>query len=141
MTSSDGITWTSRSAATGGRVAYGDGLFVAVSLSSVITSGEIGLAARVAAAAEAARVAAAAEAARVAAAAEAARVAAANAAAEAAKQQKELLEILSLVPELGKISFNIGETSKALTGNKCVKGKVIKYVYKGAKCPKGYVKK
>jgi uncharacterized delta-60 repeat protein len=67
-------------------------------------------------------------------AAEAARVA-------AAKQQKELLEILSLLPELGKISVNIGETSKALTGTKCVKGKTIKYVYKGAKCPKGFVKK
>jgi uncharacterized delta-60 repeat protein len=59
----------------------------------------------------------------------------------AAKQQKELLEILSLVPELGKISVNIGETSKVLAGNKCVKGKVIKYVYKGAKCPKGFVKR
>lgn len=68
------------------------------------------------------------------AAAEAARIA-------AAKQQKELLEILGLVPELGKISLNIGETTKALTGNKCVKGKTIKYVYKGTKCPKGYVKK
>lgn len=67
-------------------------------------------------------------------AAEAARVA-------AAKQQKELLEILSLLPELGKISVNIGETSKVLTGTKCVKGKTIKYFYKGAKCPKGYVKK
>jgi hypothetical protein len=75
------------------------------------------------------------------AAAETARVAAEVARTAAAKQQKELLEILSLIPELGKISVNIGETSKVLTGNKCVKGKVIKYVYKGAKCPKGYVKK
>ena len=75
---------------------------------------------------------------------EAARVAAAAAEATrvaAAKQQKELLEILSIIPELGKLSLNIGETSKALTGHKCVKGKTVKYVYKGAKCPKGYVKK
>jgi len=89
--------------------------------------------------------AAAAEAARVAAAnAEAARVAAANAEAArvaAAKQQKELTEILSLIPELGKLSLNIGETSKALTGTKCVKGKTIKYVFKGKKCPKGFVKR
>ena len=75
------------------------------------------------------------------AAAETARVASEVARAAAAKQQKELLEILSLVPELGKISLNIGETTKTLTGQKCVKGKTIKYVYKGAKCPKGYVKK
>lgn len=78
----------------------------------------------------------AAEAARVAAIAEAARVAAA-----AAKQQKELTEILSLIPELGKLSLSIGETSKALTGQKCVKKKQVRYVFKGQKCPKGYVKK
>lgn len=79
-----------------------------------------------------------------AAAAETARVAAANAEvarAAAAKQQKELTEILSIIPELGKLSLNIGKTSKALTGNKCVKGKTIKYVFKGEKCPKGFVKK
>ena len=86
--------------------------------------------------------AAAAEAARVAALnAEAARIAAEVAAAKKAKEQKELTEILSLIPELGKLSLNIGETSKALTGIKCVKGKTIKYVFKGEKCPKGYVKK
>lgn len=78
----------------------------------------------------------AAEAARVAAIAEAARVAAA-----AAKQQKELTEILSLIPELGKLSLSIGETSKALTGQKCVKKKQIRYVFKGQKCPKGFVKR
>ena len=84
---------------------------------------------------DASEAAAAAEAARVAAAAaEAARVA-------AAKQQKELTEILSIIPELGKMSLNIGETTKSLTGQKCVKGKTVRYVYKGAKCPKGYVKR
>jgi hypothetical protein len=75
-------------------------------------------------------------AARVAAAAEAARVAAA-----AAKQQKELTEILSLIPELGKLSLNIGETSKALAGQKCVKKKQVKYVFQGERCPKGFVKR
>jgi uncharacterized delta-60 repeat protein len=95
-------------------------------------------------AAEAARVAAAnAEAARVAAAnAEAARVAAANAeAARKAKEQKELLEILSIIPEIGKLALSVGDTALAVLGQKCVKNKAIKYVKKGAKCPKGFVKK
>ena len=57
MTSPDGITWTSRTSAADNSwlsVAYGDGLFVAVSVDGtgnrVMTSGVIGLAARVAAA-------------------------------------------------------------------------------------------
>ena len=75
------------------------------------------------------------------AAAEAARIAAEAAAAKKAKEQRELSEILSLIPELGKLSLGIGETSKALTGTKCVKGKTIKYVFKGEKCPKGFTKR
>ena len=75
------------------------------------------------------------------AAAEAARIAAEAAAAKKAKEQRELTEILSLIPELGKLSLGIGETSKALTGTKCVKGKTIKYVFKGEKCPKGFTKR
>ena len=94
------------------------------------------------AAAEAARVAAAAEAARVAAAAEAARVAAANAeAARKAKEQKELTEILALIPKIGELTLSLGETTKSLYSNKCVKGKTTKFVKKGAKCPKGFVKR
>jgi hypothetical protein len=100
------------------------------------------------AAAEAARVAAAAaeaaaEAARVAAAAaEAARVAAANAeAARKAKEQKELTEILALIPKIGELTLSLGETTKSLYSTNCVKGKTTKYVKKGAKCPKGYKKK
>ncbi len=95
-------------------------------------------------AAEAARVAAAnAEAARVAAAnAEAARVAAANAeAARKAKEQKELTEILAIIPKIGELTLGLGETTKSLYSNKCVKGKTTKFVKRGAKCPKGYVKK
>ena len=61
--------------------------------------------------------------------------------AEAAKKQKELLELLSIIPSLGSIALNLGETTKALTLQKCVKKKQIKYVKKGAKCPKGFVKK
>ena len=61
--------------------------------------------------------------------------------AKKAKEQKELTEILGLIPELGQLSLNIGETTKALTGQKCSKGKTIKYVFKGEKCPKGYVKR
>jgi hypothetical protein len=139
MTSTDGITWTSRTSPVDNSktppenswrsVTYADGVFVAVSQTGtgnrVMTSGQIGLAARVAAAQ-----------------AEAARVAAAQAeAARKAKEQKELTEILSLIPELGKLSLNIGETSKALTGTKCVKKKQIKYIFKGEKCPKGFAKR
>jgi len=129
MTSPDGITWTIRTSAADNSwwsVAYGDGLFVAVSRSGtgnrVMTSGVIGLAARTAAAANA-------EAAR---AAEAARK---------AKEQKELTEILALIPKIGELTLSLGETTKSLYSTKCVRGKTTKYVKYGAKCPKGYVKK
>jgi len=83
-----------------------------------------------------------AEAARVAAAAEAARVAAANAeAARKAKEQQELTEILALIPSIGELTLSFGEITKSLYSTKCVKGKTVKYVNKGSKCPKGYVKK
>jgi hypothetical protein len=78
------------------------------------------------------------EAARVAAAAEAARQAATAA---AAKQQRELTEILSIIPSLGALALSLGETTKILTLQKCVKKKQIRYVKKGAKCPKGFVRK
>jgi hypothetical protein len=86
---------------------------------------------------------AAAEAARVAAAnAEAARVAAANAeAARKAKEQKELTEILAIIPKIAELTLGLGETTKSLYSTKCVKGKTTKYVKSGAKCPKGYVRK
>jgi hypothetical protein len=87
--------------------------------------------------------AAAAEAARVtAAAAEVARVAAANAeAARKAKEQKELTEILAIIPKIAELTLGLGETTKSLYSTKCVKGKKTKYVKYGAKCPKGYKKK
>jgi uncharacterized delta-60 repeat protein len=76
-----------------------------------------------------------------AAAAEAARVAAANAeAARKAKEQKELTEILAIIPKIGELTLGLGETTKSLYSNKCVKGKITKYVKYGAKCPKGYKK-
>ena len=82
----------------------------------------------------------AAEAARVAA--EAARVAAANAeAAKKAKEQKELTELLSVIPSIAGLALNIGDLTNSVLTTKCVKGKTIKYVKKGTKCPKGYVKK
>jgi hypothetical protein len=86
---------------------------------------------------------AAAEAARVAAAnAEAARVAAANAeAARKAKEQKELTEILAIIPKIAELTLGLGETTKSLYSTKCVKGKTTKNVKKGAKCPVGFVKK
>jgi hypothetical protein len=133
MTSPDGITWTSRTSAAANfwtSVTYGNGLFVAVSNSGtgnrVMTSGVIGLAERTTAAANA----------------EAARVAAANAeAARKSKEQKELMEILALIPSIGELTLSLGETTKSLYSTMCVKGKTTKYVKYGAKCPKGYVKK
>jgi hypothetical protein len=93
---------------------------------------------RIAAIAEATRIAAIAEAARIAAIAEAVRQVAA---AGAARQQKELTEILSIIPSLGRLALDLGETTKALTLQKCVKNKQLKYVKKNSKCPKGFVKK
>jgi hypothetical protein len=82
-------------------------------------------------------------AARVAAAnAEAARVAAANTeAARKAKEQKELTEILAIIPKIAELTLGLGETTKSLYSTKCVKGKKTKYVKYGTKCPKGYKKK
>jgi ubiquitin len=75
-------------------------------------------------------------------AAEAARLAAAQAeAARKAKEQKELMEILAIIPKIGELTLSLGETTQSLYSTKCVKGKTIKYVKYGAKCPKGYVKK
>ena len=69
-------------------------------------------------------------------------VAAANAeAARKAKEQKELTEILALIPKIGELTLSLGETTKSLYSTKCVKGKTVKYVNKGSKCPKGFVKK
>jgi hypothetical protein len=135
MTSPDGITWTSRTAAainSWRSVTYGDGLFVAVSatgtLNRVMTSGEFGLSARITAAANA-------EAARVAAAnAEAARVAAAPAApttanAEAerkAREQKELTEILALIPIIGELTLSLGEFTKIIITKESVVSGVTK---------------
>ena len=68
--------------------------------------------------------------------------AAANAeAARKAKEQKELMEILALIPSIGELTLSLGETTQSLYSTKCVKGKTTKYVKYGAKCPKGYVKK
>ena len=81
------------------------------------------------------------------AAAEAARVAAAAAAAAAAeaakkaKEQKELTELLSVIPSIAGLALNLGDLTNSLLSTKCTKGKTIKYVEKGAKCPKGFVKK
>jgi hypothetical protein len=69
----------------------------------------------------------------------AALAAAAAAAAKRAAEQKELTELLALIPEIAKMSLELGETTKSLYQQKCIKGKTTKYVENGAKCPKGYV--
>ncbi len=54
--------------------------------------------------------------------------------------EKQLMEILALLPKLASISKNIGDMAmNSMT--KCVKGKLVKRVALGAKCPKGYVKR
>lgn len=75
------------------------------------------------------------------AAAETARVTAAAQAARLAREQQELINILTLIPKLGELSLSLGETTKSLYSTKCVKGKTTKFVKKGAKCPKGFVRK
>jgi hypothetical protein len=76
------------------------------------------------------------------AAAETARVAAANAeAARKAKEQRELTELLSVIPSIAGLALNLGDLTNSLLTTKCVKGKTVKNVKKGAKCPKGYKKK
>jgi hypothetical protein len=54
--------------------------------------------------------------------------------------QKELMEILTLLPGLASISKNIGDLA-INNMTKCVKRKLVKRVKLGAKCPKGYVKR
>jgi uncharacterized membrane protein YqhA len=71
--------------------------------------------------------------------AEAARKAAA-AAAEAARKQRELTELLSVIPSIAGLALSIGDLTNSLLLTKCVKGKTVKNVKKGAKCPKGYKK-
>ena len=67
--------------------------------------------------------------------------AAAAEAARRAKEQKELTEILSIIPKIGELTLGLGEVTKSLTSTQCVKGKTTKFVKKGAKCPKGFVRK
>jgi len=62
-------------------------------------------------------------------------------AARKVKERQELISILALIPKIGELTLSLGETTKALYSTKCVRGKTIKYVNKGSKCPKGYVKR
>jgi hypothetical protein len=71
----------------------------------------------------------------------AAQAAAQAEAARRAQEQKELAEILALIPKIGELTLSLGETTKSLYSTKCVKGKTTKNVKKGAKCPKGFIKK
>ena len=72
---------------------------------------------------------------------ELARVSVASEAARKAKEQRELTEILALIPKIGEFTLSLGENTKSLYSTKCVKGKTTKFVKKGSKCPKGYLKK
>ena len=58
-----------------------------------------------------------------------------------AQEQRELLELLSVIPSIASLSTLFGTLAVAVSKQKCVKGKAIKYVKRGAKCPKGFVKK
>ena len=61
-------------------------------------------------------------------------------AAKKAKEQKELTELLSVIPSIAGLALNLGDLTNSLLTTKCVKGKTVKNVKKGAKCPQGYVK-
>jgi uncharacterized delta-60 repeat protein len=55
------------------------------------------------------------------------------------KQDQELREILSLVPSIAGLAQGIsGLGNSLLLQKKCVKGKLVKNVKAGVKCPKGY---
>jgi hypothetical protein len=55
------------------------------------------------------------------------------------KQDQELREILSLVPTIAGLAQGVaGLGNSLLLPKKCVKGKLVKNVKAGAKCPKGY---
>jgi hypothetical protein len=61
-------------------------------------------------------------------------------AARKAREQQELIDILALIPKIAELTLSLGETTKSLYSTKCVKGKTIKNVKRGAKCPKGFVR-
>jgi uncharacterized repeat protein (TIGR02543 family) len=67
--------------------------------------------------------------------------AAAAEAAKKAKEQKELTELLAVIPSIAGLALNLGDLTNSLLKQKCTKGKKIKYVNKGAKCPKGFKRK
>jgi hypothetical protein len=61
------------------------------------------------------------------------------AAAAKQKQDQELKEILSLVPTIAGLAQGIaGLGNSLLLPKKCVKGKLVKNIKAGAKCPRGY---
>jgi hypothetical protein len=66
---------------------------------------------------------------------------AARIAAKKAQEQKELTELLSVIPSIAGLALNLGNLTNSLLTTKCVKGKTVKFVKKGAKCPRGFVRK
>jgi hypothetical protein len=66
---------------------------------------------------------------------------AASEAAKKAKEQKELTELLAVVPSIAGLALNLGDLTNSILKQKCTKGKKIKFVKKGAKCPKGFRKR
>jgi hypothetical protein len=55
------------------------------------------------------------------------------------KDARELTELLSLIPSIAGLSQSVaGLGNSLLLPKKCVKGKLVKNVKAGAKCPKGY---
>jgi uncharacterized repeat protein (TIGR02543 family) len=57
---------------------------------------------------------------------------------EKAKQARELQELLTVLPSIGNLALEIGKLIEKMTIKKCVKGKKVKNVKAGAKCPNGY---
>lgn len=71
---------------------------------------------------------------------EAARQESERIAAQKAREQKELLELLALVPAIGELSLSLGKFANSSKMTKCVKGKSTKFVKNGKKCPKGFAR-
>ena len=72
-----------------------------------------------------------------------------SAAAAAAYKQRELTEILSIIPAIAGLALNLAVLTNYLIApqksssakQKCVNGSSTKYVKKGTKCPTDYKKK
>jgi hypothetical protein len=53
------------------------------------------------------------------------------------QEKRELLEILSPISRIARLTLSFGEVAISFLSTKCVKGSRIKYVNNRSKCPNG----